>query len=187
MRSTAVVHKSGDFYEQSDRRDAGRGACSWRWRRRIGPIRHRRPPDLRCPRSKRRRSHSIVEGLGRDRAGALRFLAGWSLTSADPRFGGLSSLHVEGGWATAASDAGSLIRFRIPETPGAGQVHIAPIVQGPAPGTRKADRDAEALLVHGNDAWITFESPRQIWRYDRASWRAEAAARAARDAALGQQ
>lgn len=114
------------------------------------------------------------EGRGRARAGALRFLAGWSLSSDDVRFGGISSLHVEGGWVTAASDAGSLIRFRIPGTPGAGQVHIASIRQGPAPGTRKPDRDAEALLIAGGDAWIVFESPRQIWRYDRRSWRAEA-------------
>lgn len=116
------------------------------------------------------------EGLGRDRAGALRFLGGWSLTSGDPRFGGISSLHVENGWATATSDAGSLIRFPIPGTAGAGRVRIDPIVQGPGRGTRKSDRDAEGMFLSGADAWVLFESPRQIWRYDRATWRAQASA-----------
>ena len=46
------------------------------------------------------------EGLGRDRAGALRILAGWALTSGDDRFGGISAIHVENGWVTAASDGG---------------------------------------------------------------------------------
>jgi len=114
------------------------------------------------------------EGQSRDRAGALRFLGGWALTSDDARFGGISALHVERGWATATSDAGSLIRFPIPGTSRAGRVRIDPIVQGPAPGTRKADRDAEGLLLVGTEAWVLFESPRQIWRYDRLSWRAQA-------------
>ena len=45
----------------------------------------------------------------RRRVGALLFLRGWMLSSDDPRFGGISALHVENGRATALSDAGTVI------------------------------------------------------------------------------
>src|SRR3569623_2913028 len=50
----------------------------------------------------------------RRRLGQLTFLGGWRLTSNDPRFGGLSSLHVEGREALAFSDSGWMIRFPLP-------------------------------------------------------------------------
>lgn len=119
------------------------------------------------------------------RAGDLEFLGGWALSSDDPRFGGISAIHVSGGVATAISDAGVLLRLALPGTAGFGSVAAADLPQGPMPNRRKSDRDAEAMVVHGGQAWIVWEWRRQVWRYDAASWRARAAARPAAMRRLG--
>ena len=49
----------------------------------------------------------------RRRIGALEFLGGWALSSNSSRFGGLSSLHVEGNAVTALSDSGTLVPLRL--------------------------------------------------------------------------
>ena len=113
----------------------------------------------------------------RRRVGHLVFLGGWALTSTDPRFGGISALHVEAGQATAISDAGVLLRFRLPGGAGDGQVRIEPLPRGPGRPERKRDRDSEAMAVAGDRAWVAFEMHNMIWRYRRPEWRAEAAAR----------
>src|SRR5688572_21031240 len=51
----------------------------------------------------------------RKRVGRLIWLGGWEIRSNDPRFGGISALHVDGGAVTALSDAGTLIRFSLPD------------------------------------------------------------------------
>ena len=51
---------------------------------------------------------------GRRTIGRLHWLAGWEIESNDPRFGGLSAMHVGPEGVTAVSDAGSLIRFSLP-------------------------------------------------------------------------
>jgi hypothetical protein len=112
---------------------------------------------------------------GRRALGALRFVGGWALTSNDPRFGGLSSLHVEGGRVLAFSDAGWRVSF--PLAPGAGggtvRADIGLTADGPGAGASKAGRDIESTWVEGDQVWLGFERRNAIWRFDRRSWKAE--------------
>lgn len=111
----------------------------------------------------------------RDRIGGLVFLGGWALASDDPRFGGISAMHVGGGIVTAVSDAGTVLRFPVPAGAGESQVQVAPVPRGPGSGRRKSDRDVEAMVVDGEQVWLAFESRNQIWRYRLPGWHAEAA------------
>jgi hypothetical protein len=109
--------------------------------------------------------------------GALHFLAGWTLTSADLRFGGISGLHVEAGEISAISDLGILLRFPAPGADARLPIRFAPFEEGPGPRVRKSNRDTEGLLIRGDALWASFERHNMIWRYDRASLRATASAR----------
>lgn len=100
----------------------------------------------------------------RRRLGPLRYLAGCSLTSAEPALGGISGIHVEGGWILAITDAGTVLRFAAPAG-GQTDLSLSSLSDGPGTGRRKADRDAEALVVHGGMAWVGFEGRHEIWRY----------------------
>ena len=104
-------------------------------------------------------------------AGRLLYLGGWSIDSNDFRFGGISALHVDNGRVTAVSDAGSLIRFALPGLPEAARIEALPA--GPGSGRIKSDRDAEAMTVHGNTAWIGFERRNSVWRYRLPAWRSD--------------
>jgi len=113
----------------------------------------------------------------RRRLGRLTFLGGWRLSSNDPRFGGLSSLHVEGGEALAFSDSGWMIRFPLPSAGAEVKGEIRLVADGPgAAARRKALRDVESMAVAGNHVWLGFERRNVIWRYDRRSWRSETGA-----------
>ena len=103
----------------------------------------------------------------RRRVGRLVYLGGWTLTSNDPRFGGVSAMHVEAGEVSALSDAGSVIRFGL----GGGSAEIMPLRAGPGRSDEKANRDAESMAVHKHSIWIGFEGANQVWRYGRRSWR----------------
>ena len=141
------------------------------------------PPSLQRPAE--RRAEAMVRFVPvpldradpeRRRVGGLVFLGGWEARSDSLLFGGISAIHVEDGEATAFSDSGSLIRFRLPG--GADEavpVRIAPLPHGPGTGKRKTDRDVEAMAVSGRLAWLAFERINAVWRYDRAGWRAIAA------------
>jgi hypothetical protein len=113
----------------------------------------------------------------RTRLGRLRFLGAWTLSSNDPRFGGLSSLHVEAGEAMAFSDSGWMVRFPLPRG-GSGTVRgeIRALADGPAAAKKKAGRDIESLAVAGGRVWLGFERRNAIWRYDRRTWHAETGA-----------
>jgi len=109
-------------------------------------------------------------------AGRLAFLGGWEVTSNDPRFGGISAMHVGTSEVMAVSDAGSLIRFPLP---GAGRTYAARIEALPAgPGSAevKSDRDAESMAVHGSRLWVGFERSNAVWRYRLDRWQSEASA-----------
>lgn len=108
------------------------------------------------------------------RVGRLVFLQGWELTSNDPRFGGISSIHVEGREVTALSDSGALIRFALRER-GIGPLDIRMLHDGPGSPSSKFDRDTEAMAVHGGQAWVVFERRNVIWRYATADWRGRSA------------
>jgi hypothetical protein len=107
-------------------------------------------------------------------AGRLLYLGGWSIRSNDYRFGGISALHVAGNVVTAISDAGALIRFALPGSPPAAR--IDPLADGPGSADVKRDRDAEAMVVEGNKAWIGFERSNAVWRYRLPDWQGEASA-----------
>jgi hypothetical protein len=109
---------------------------------------------------------------GRTRLGPLRFLAGWRLTSNNWRFGGLSSLHVEGGEALAFSDSGWRVRFPLPRgASGAVRGEVAPLPEGPGRWEAKRDRDIESMWVEGGSVWLGFERRNAVWRFDRSTWR----------------
>jgi len=115
----------------------------------------------------------------RRRVGSLVFLAGWRLESDDRRFGGLSAMHVEGNQVTALSDVGMLTRFAVPLRAGRLAVRFDPLVQGPGPRSPKWNRDTEGMLVADGRLWVGFEHHNMVWRYDRATLRAQAHARPA--------
>lgn len=110
---------------------------------------------------------------GQRSAGSLTFLAGWALTSDEPRFGGISAMAVEGDRVTAISDSGILLQFAVPGL-GNTRLDVTPLPEGPGDPRRKEDRDTESMFISGSTAWLAFENSNQIWRYRRPGWRAEA-------------
>jgi hypothetical protein len=115
------------------------------------------------------------EAPARRRLGALDYLGGWVLTSNDPRFGGISAIHVADGAVLALSDAGSVMRFNLPGEKRA-HLSIRALADGPGSADIKADRDSESMLVDGQRAWIGFEGRNAVWRYSLATWKSEARA-----------
>ncbi len=110
------------------------------------------------------------------RIGPLIFRRGWALSSANPRFGGLSAMHVEGGQVLAISDDAHLMRFPLPGA-GPARVAITPLRAGPGDRESKFNRDTEAMLVEGDRVWLAYERHNMIWRHRRSDWAAESASR----------
>ena len=96
--------------------------------------------------------------------GPLRLAGAWRLTSPDRRFGGVSSLAIDGGELVALTDAGALIRFR----PGEDEARIGELPDGPGSGGFKRNRDSEALVrdALGRGWWVAFENRHQLWLFD---------------------
>lgn len=115
-----------------------------------------------------------VGDAGRARVGALIFLRGWVLDSEDPRFGGISAMHVDGGEAIAISDSGTVLRFALPRSAGSGRLRVERLRTG---HWSPRHPDAEAMLVHDGKALIAFESRNVVARYGISDWREEQAAR----------
>lgn len=111
----------------------------------------------------------------RRRIGDLLYLGGWAIRSNDPRFGGISSMHVRDGAVTALSDAGQLLRFRVPGT-GRQELNIGSLPDGPGTTDRKKERDSEAMTVHSDHAWVAFERHNAVWRYRLSDWRSDSSA-----------
>ncbi|MBX3560499.1 MAG: esterase-like activity of phytase family protein [Sphingomonas sp.] len=112
------------------------------------------------------------------RVGGLIFRRGWALASDQPRLGGISAMHVEGGQVIAISDSGDVLLFPLPGA-GPARVRVIALPLGHASALRKRDRDTEALAVHGDQAWVAFERHNLIARHRRSDWRLEAFARPA--------
>lgn len=111
---------------------------------------------------------------GRTSVGALRYVKGWELRSADPRFGGISALALTRSGFVAVSDSGTVMWFdgrnRAP-----GALRLLPLPAGPGTSARKADRDSEALATSPEGRkWIAYEGSNSIWRYSPDFRRAEA-------------
>lgn len=102
---------------------------------------------------------------GRRSVGALRFIEGWELRSADSRFGGISAMGLTPDGFVALSDSGTVMwlagRNRRPE-----RLRLLPLPAGPGDGTQKADRDGEALARDAaGHIWVAYEQHNSVWRY----------------------
>lgn len=103
----------------------------------------------------------------RRRMGALIFLGGVVLDSADPAFGGFSALHVSGDRFTMLGDGGGIARFRMDGGGRVDDVRFADLPAGPGGLWKKADRDSESMAVDPATGaiWVSFEHWNAIWRY----------------------
>lgn len=97
----------------------------------------------------------------------LRLAGAWKLTSADPRFGGVSALAIDHGGFLALTDSGVLIRFSPPGR--RGPTRIGELPDGPGSGAFKRNRDSEALLRDParRGWWVAFENRDELWLFDR--------------------
>lgn len=102
---------------------------------------------------------------GSTRVGALRFVSGWELTSADPRFGGISALGLTRGGFVALSDSGTVMWMSGPARHPA-SLRLLPLPTGPGDSQRKADRDSEAFTRDpAGRIWVAYERHNSVWRY----------------------
>ena len=115
------------------------------------------------------------DNAGRRRVGALTFLRGWTLTSADTRFGGISAMQVENGDVTAISDAGTLFRFAVPRAAGPAPLRIVPLPE--SAGAQKRSYDVEAMVADGDSLWLALEMRNAFARLRRRDLAPEALAR----------
>jgi hypothetical protein len=102
------------------------------------------------------------------RVGDLVWLGGIKLSSADPAFGGFSSLHVAGDRFTLLSDGGDVVRFAMGRDWRVHDESFAELPDGPGTGWEKRDRDSESMSVdpRTGDVWVGFETWNAFWRYD---------------------
>lgn len=103
----------------------------------------------------------------RRRLGALILLRGYRLVSADPAFGGFSSLATDGHRFTLLSDGGQGIRFALRADGKLTGQSAFVLPDGPGSGWEKSDRDSESMAVDpaSGRIWAGFETSNQIWRY----------------------
>lgn len=104
---------------------------------------------------------------GRTDLGALTYLGGVRLTSADPAFGGFSSMVVQGDRFTLLSDGGVAARFRMDGDFRVSDVVFEDLPDGPGGGWLKRDRDSESMTIDPATGrlWVGFENANAIWRY----------------------
>lgn len=113
--------------------------------------------------------------------GALRYVAGYALTSADPRFGGISAMTLTPRGFLALSDGGTVMWITAkPVTNRAGMrrpgaLRLLPLPAGPGDSAVKADRDSEAIATDARGRiWVAYERHNSLWRYTPGFGRAEA-------------
>jgi hypothetical protein len=108
----------------------------------------------------------------RGRLGALKFLGGVELDSADPRFGGLSDLRIgpDGRRLVAVSDCGYGFSadLDLDENGAPRGLSNARLVDLAGPGGRAllvGERDSESLVWDGEHLEVGFEGRGRVWRY----------------------
>ena len=106
--------------------------------------------------------------------GPLRYLGGWALHSANPDFGGISSLRaMDDGSLLALSDSGMLFGF----TPGKARAFLAPLpifrAERDWPGW-KWDSEAQTYDPETGKYWVSFELIQRVCRYSPGFARIEA-------------
>lgn len=120
------------------------------------------------------------EEPGRTKTGRLEFLRGWTLTSDNADFGGISSMLVlPDDRFFMLSDAGVLIGFTLDEQKGlARRPFIAPLPDGPPAENEfaKQNWDAESLAHNPETGqyWVGYEHSHGVWRYGPSFARKEA-------------
>ncbi len=115
-----------------------------------------------------------TDAPGERRIGRLTFLGGWWLRGSHPDWGGISAMRVADGAVTAVNDNGVVLRFAVPTRAGPLPIEALPLQE--APGLSKKQRDSEALVIRGDQAWVSFERANAIYRYRLPHWRREASA-----------
>lgn len=114
---------------------------------------------------------------GRRRLGALTFLGGVRLSSADRAFGGYSAMVASGNRVTLLSDGGELLQLDLTPDFRLLAARIKHLPDGPGTGWHKEDRDTESLTRDpAGRLWVGFENHNAIWRYAPGFRRAEASA-----------
>jgi hypothetical protein len=105
--------------------------------------------------------------------GELRLAGAWTVTSDDPRFGGISALAMDGRNLVAVTDSGAVVRMSMPKG-GEGRARIGELPGGPGDPRFKVRRDSEALARDpaGRGWWVAFENRNELWLYDRSFRRA---------------
>ena len=101
-------------------------------------------------------------------APGLRYVDGWSLSSRDRDFGGLSSFLIEDGKFVSVSDIGAIIRFALDAGGKVSDASVNPLPRGCARDIDKRDRDSESI-AHDPDTgryWIGLEWRNAICRSD---------------------
>lgn len=102
--------------------------------------------------------------------GAARMGGLWQLTSAEPRFGGLSALAIDRGRLLTVTDSGALVRWHLP----GGDARVRDLPAGPGLPQWKLNRDSEALARDpaGRGWWVSFEQQHSLYLFDRSFSRA---------------
>ncbi len=117
----------------------------------------------------------------RSRVGRLEFLGGWTMTSDNVAFGGISSMvALPDNRFLMLSDNGSLFGFTLDESKHlANRPFIAPLPDGPAKPNAFARQnwDSESFLhdPETGQFWVGYEHQHSIWRYGPSLARREAA------------
>lgn len=98
----------------------------------------------------------------------LRYVDGWSLSSRDRDFGGLSSLMIKDGQFVSLSDTGAIIRFALDAGGRISGGRVDPLPRGCASDNDKRDRDSESLALDPASGayWIGFEWRNLLCRSD---------------------
>lgn len=107
--------------------------------------------------------------------GSLRLLGSWQLQSQDPRFGGVSAISIEGAKVTAVSDGGFVLNFTIFNGKTSVPLEVLRLDGGPGRWSKRS-RDLEALTIAGDQAWLSLEFGKAVWRYDKRNWAGQSGA-----------
>lgn len=102
------------------------------------------------------------------KAGALEFLAGWEMTSANDLFGGFSGLaNRQAGGFLALSDAGILMGFTPPGLPRTAPDFIAQLPSITGSELSKGEKDSESITLDpvSGRYWVGFEYANAVARY----------------------
>jgi hypothetical protein len=102
-----------------------------------------------------------------DRFGGVRYLGGWQLASAEPRFGGYSALSFKDGQFLALADTGEYLAFRMIASGAIEAAHFGELPGFPGDGQSKTDRDSESMTIDPTtrQIWVGFEQHNAVFRY----------------------